>query len=136
MTTTDSRPHATAVRAAVTASLAPSWTAYDYGKVPGSDGNAGSLPSIYALVSVERRYNPNLRLSAQAGQAGWRIAVRVVGRTADEARWAMARTADALNEKRLTIAGRSTTPIQFESEQTPELDNGRYSALALYTYAL
>lgn len=131
----DSRPHASAVKAAVTSSLAPSWTAYDYGKVPGSDGNSGTLPSIYALVSVERRFNSNLRLSAQASQTGWRITVRSAGRTIDETRWAMNRAAVALNEARLTVEGRATSPIQFEVEQSPELDGGRYSGLSSWTYA-
>jgi hypothetical protein len=132
----DSRPHATACRTAITATLAPSWTAYDYGKVPGADGNPGTLPNIYALVSVERRYNPTLRLSAQSGAVGWRVAVRVVGRTVDEARWALSRVADALNEQRLTVGAQTTTPLQFESEQSPEPDDGRFSALTLYTYSL
>lgn len=131
----DSRPHAVAVKAAVTASLAPSWTTYDYGKVPGSDGNAGTLPSIYTIASVERRFNPNLRLSANASTGGWRITVRSVGRTVDECRWAMNKVSLALNEARLTVDGRPTSPIQFESEQNPTLDDGRFSALSVWTYA-
>lgn len=131
----DARPHAAAVKAAVTAAMAPLWTAYDYGKVPGSDGNAGTLPSIYALVSVERRFNSNLRLSAQASQTGWRVTVRLVGRTIEESRWAMNRAAVALNEARLSVEGRSTSPIQFETDQSPELDGGRYSGLSSWTYA-
>lgn len=132
----DARPHAAAVKAAVTAAMAPQWTAYDYGKVPGADGNPGSLPYIYAIVTLERRYNPNLRLSANASSGGWRATVRCVGRTADECRWAMNKAATALNETRLTVDGRTTTPIQFESEQNPEPDDGRLSALSVWTYAL
>lgn len=131
----DSRPHAAAARQAVTTSLAPDWIAYDYGKVPGSDGNRGALPSIFALVSVERRSNPNLRLSANASQIGWRLSVEVVGRTADEARWALHRVSIALNEVRLLVDGRPSTPIQFESDQPPSRDETRYSASSLWTYA-
>jgi hypothetical protein len=46
----------------------------------------------------------------------------------------MFKVAVALNEKALTIGGDVTTPVQFESDQAPEWDDGRYSALALYTY--
>lgn len=134
----DSRPHAKVVRTLLTD--AADWTAYDYGKVPGSDGNPGTLPPIYALVSVERRFNSNLRMSAQAGRIGWRLAVRVVGRTPDEARWALMTVAGVLNESRLALltstGPRHTTPIQFESEQSPEKDDGRYSALSIWVYAL
>lgn len=130
----DSRAHATAVKAAIKAQLGPN-NAYDYGTVPGADGNTGTLPNIFVLVSVERRYNPNLRLSAQAGTTGWRIGVRALGRTVDESRWALLKVATALNEARLTIDGTTTTPIQFESDQAPVLDEGRYSALSLWTYS-
>lgn len=136
-TLVDSRLHAAAVRDAVTDAFGE-WTAYDYGKVPGADGNTGRLPSIYALVTVERRFGGNLRSTARAGNVGWRATVRVVGRTPDEARWALLRVAEALNEKRLHVltetGPKSTTPIQFESEQSPEKDDGRYSALVSYTY--
>lgn len=135
MTVLDARLHAAAVRTAITAALAPSWTAYDYGKVPGADGNTGTLPNIFCLVSVERRFNSNLRLSAQAGTGGWRVSVRCLGRTVDEARWAMDRVTRALNEARLLIDGRATTPIQFESDQAPAFDDGRYSGLSSWTYA-
>lgn len=134
----DSRAHASAVRTLVSDALGP-WDAYYYGKVPGSDGNPGTLPHIFALVSVERRFNPNLRLSANATGVGWRISVRVVGRTVDEARWALMFVTAALNEARLSLltdsGPRSTTPIQFESEQPPALDDGRYSATSTWTYA-
>lgn len=131
----DARPHAAAVRAAVTAALAPAWTAYDYGKVPGADGNPGVLPNIFCLVSIERRFNPNLHLSAQATSGGWRVSVRSLGRTADESRWAMARVTQALNEARVTVEGRVSSPIQFESDQNPVLDDTRYSGLSSWTYA-
>lgn len=133
----DSRLHADAIKDAVSDALGQ-WVAYDYGEVPGSDGNEGTLPSIFALVTVERRFGGNLRSTARAGNIGWRTTVRVTGRTPDEARWALLRVAEALNEKRLVVltetGPKPTTPIQFESEQTSEKDDGRYSALVSYTY--
>lgn len=130
----DSRAHAAAVKTAIKAQLGPN-DAYDYDEIPGANGNDGDLPDIYVAVSLERRYNPNLRITAQAGATGWRIAVRAVGPTVDEVRWALLKVATALNEKRLTINGTPTTPIQFETDQAPERDEGVYTAVAFYTYS-
>lgn len=131
----DSRPHAEAVKAAVDAALGPV-NAYDYDEVPGANGNTGTQPNIYVAISLERRYNPNLRSTAQAGMTGWRIAARGVGRTVDEVRWALFKVAEALNEQRLTIDGTPTTPIQFENDlEAPRYDDGRFTAAAAYTYS-
>lgn len=129
----DSRPHADAAKAAITAALG-SWQAYDYGEVPGADGNAGALPNIYALVTVERMSGMPLRMSAQASRAGWRITARCVGRTPDECRWALAKVAAALNEVSLTVSGAVTSPIQFESDHAPAPDAGLISGMSLWTY--
>jgi hypothetical protein len=136
----DSRAYATAIKAAIAAELGPipgtsDTRVYDYDEVPGANGNTGTQPNIYVVVSLERRYNPNLRSTAQAGMTGWRLAVRANGRTVDEVRWALLKAAVALNENRLTVDGTSTTPIQFESDQAPLYDEGLYTAVAFYTYA-
>lgn len=130
----DARPHASALITAIGTALGPN-DAYDLDDVPGENGNAGVLPDIYVVVYVERRNNPNLRSSAQAGSAGWRASLRSVGRTVDECRWAMNKVNVALNEVSLTIGGVRTTRIQFENDETPALDEGRYSALQRFTYA-
>lgn len=135
----DSRAHATAVKAAINATLGPipnttDTRTYDYDEIPGANGNDGELPDIYVAVSLERRYSPVLR-SAKAGGTGWRIGARAVGPTVDEVRWALLKVALALNEKRLNISGTSTTPIQFETDEAPARDEGVYTAVALYTYS-
>lgn len=131
----DARPMATAIRAAI-AAYEDSLPVYDYGRVPGSDDNAGTLPPIFALLTVERRGNPQLRASARTTRTGWRFTVRVVGRSTLEAEWALAKVAGALNEVVLTVAGEATTPIQFERSQAPELDEGRFSGLSSWTLAI
>lgn len=133
--TIDTRQHAAALTSAISSAIAP-WAVYDYGKVPGADGNTGTLPDIYALLTVERRAGVPLRVAATTGRTGWRASVRVVGRTVDEARWALMFVSAALNEQRLTIDGQTTTRIQSESEQAPGPDAGRQSALSTWTYAL
>lgn len=135
MSTTDFRPHATAIHAAIKAALPASVNVYDYSTVPGSNGNTGTLPTSYVVVAVERRYNPNLRSTAQAGSTGWRVSARCVSTTVTNVGLLMAAVSAALNEKRLIVGGLPTTPIQFESDQTPEYDSGRYSGYSLWTYA-
>ena len=132
----DTREHVTAIRAALDAALAPDVHTYEWGRVPGESGNTGTLPAIWALVSVARRFNPSLRLSAQAGVSLWRVTVGVVGSTPNEARWALHRVAVALNEEPLTIAGEVSSPLQADTETSPRRDDDRYYAAAVYTYAL
>lgn len=137
----DTRAHSTAIKAAIEARLGGSH-AYDYDDVPGSsqagspDLRSADLPDIYAAVSVERRYMPARRITAQAGRSGWRVAVRTVGRTVDEARWAQKRVAEALDEAQLTIDGLTTTAFQHESWTDADYDDGRYSGLTVYTYGI
>lgn len=128
----DSRPLTEAVRAAVETALG-AWQVYDYGQVPGADNNAGPMPAIYGLLSVERTPGSERRMSGQHNVSGWRIVVRVVGTTVNETRWALNKVAVALNETTLNVGTRSTTPIQFERDQAPELDEGRFSALSSWT---
>ena len=135
MSTTDFRPHAAAIKAAIKAELPASTNVYDYSTVPGANGNAGTLPTSYVVVALERRYNPLLRTTAQAGSTGWRVSARCVSTTVTNAGLLLAAVSDALNERVLTVEAKPTTPIQFESDQTPEYDSGRYSAVSLWTYA-
>lgn len=131
----DARPHAEAIKAALDDPLW-NWSAYDFDDVPGSNGNPGKLPGIYVAFTVERRANPLVRNPGRTGSVGWRVALRSVGRTVDECRWAQDRVGFALNEERLPVEGRYSSRLQFESGQAPELDEGRYSALDIYTYRL
>ncbi|HKY58305.1 MAG TPA: hypothetical protein VJL80_09730 [Aeromicrobium sp.] len=108
---------------------------YDYGEVPGADGNDGVLPSVYVLLTVERRY-VGPRRAGRAGRSGWRITARYVGRNVDEARWALDKVTDAIDEARLTIGGYVSTPVTHESSTAIEPDDGRFSGLTVWTYAL
>ncbi len=131
----DERKH----RDALDALLEPSVGAgriYDYGTVPGADGNAGSLPPIYVLLTIERRYAPVSRNVGLASRSGWRVTTRYVGRTVDEARWAAMKITDALDGARLTVDDYVSTPVQHESTTAIELDEGRFAGLTVWTYAL
>lgn len=129
----DQRPHAVAVKAAIKAQFGPN-NVYEYGQVPGADGIAGTLPNIFAVISLERRNQPLVRATTRTGSVPWRLAVTSVGRTVDECRWAQVKIATALTEQRLTVAGTLTTRIQFESGRAAASDDGRFSADDIYTF--
>lgn len=129
----DSRPHAVAIKAALKPQLGE-WSAWDYDDLPGSNGNPGTPPRIFTLVSLERRTSSVLRTPGRAGAVGWRLAIRSVGHTIDECRWAQLKAAAALNEQRLLVGGEYSSRLQYESGDAPAYDDGRYSALDFYTY--
>jgi hypothetical protein len=131
----DQRAHLDAVKAAVSAALAPKWSAYSYGEVPGADGNTGSLPNLFAIVTVDLIPAAGQRMSAQTGVTRWRVSVRGAGRTVDEALWVLFEAARVLHEKTLTIDSRATTPLQAEPGQSPKKDGTRYSGLDAYSYS-
>lgn len=119
------RSHASAWRTALDSQLGD-WSAYDYDDVP------ETLPSIYVLITVERRYGGDPRLCGRKALKGWRMTTRAVGRTVDEARWARERVA-ALEYSRVAISGAS--PLEFEDETTIEADADRFSGLTTWTYS-
>lgn len=128
----DPRPHHTAVKAA----LAPAVheQVFNYDQVPGSPLHADeTLPDLFALVAVERRL-VYPRRAGLPGRSSWRLSVRYVGRTVLEALWVLDRVQDALDETRLTVMGSTSTPLLFESSASPQWDDGRYSAEAVWTY--
>lgn len=109
---------------------------YSYGEVPGMDGNPGVIPGIYVLLTIERRYVPPVRMVARPSRSGWRVTCRGVGRTVNEARRAMNAATNALEDVRLQLGDVESTPLALEVAQSVEPDDGRYSALATWTYAL
>lgn len=109
---------------------------YDYGLVPGLDNNPGETPRIHWLRSIERRY-VEPRRAGRAGRSGWRLSIRYVGRTPDEARHAQLVATTAVDEKRLTVGGHLSTPVTHESTSPIEPDDdGWWSGLTNWTYVL
>lgn len=144
----DTRDHAAAIKAAINTELGDDVAAYQYDEVPGStaqpadnnDGAALVLPPIYVVFDVERRTVPNQRSTGQSGRSGWRVTVKSVGTTINEARWAQLRVTRALEEQVLTIGAgdtaRTTTRIQHEDTTDPELDDGRYTGSNTLVYVV
>lgn len=142
----DERLHRTAVESLLAPKLGldPITNAdrvYDYGGVPGDQNNpdeaqrTATPPAIYVLLSIERRY-VGPRRAGRAGRSGWRITVRYVGRTVDEARWALNQVTAAIDEVRLDIAGRRSTPVTHEDSRAIEVDDGRFSGITSWVYAV
>lgn len=131
----DERVHWDAIADALAAEVGTG-RVFKYGDVPGLDGNAGDIPPIFVLLTVQRRYTSTGRLSARHSRSGWRVSTRYVGRTVDEAAWAALRATRALDDMRLSIGTRTSTPIHHESTQSIKPDGARLSGSSSWTYAL
>jgi hypothetical protein len=130
----DASTHWDAVKALLSASPAGN-DVYDYGDVPGeSSGNPGDLPEAFVVLSVSRRYAPPN--NGRSAASGWRISCRHVAKTAADARLIGTWVTDALNEVRLSLEGVASTPITHESTTAVEPDDGMFSGLSQWTYAL
>lgn len=106
------------------------WSAYDYDDVP------DDLPSMYALVSLSKRFGAPVYMCGGRAMTGYRLTTLAVGRTVDEARHVRGLVAEAIEDQQLYLAGYTSTRVRFESEQPIEPDDGRYSGLTSWTYAL
>lgn len=130
----DEKAHATVLRALLLEPL--NQHVYSHGQIPGADGNEGSLPDIYVVLTVERRYAGAPRKSGSTTRSGWRVLVRGVGRTVNEARWALTQATEALEDVRIVIDDVASTRITFETSTPIAPDDGRQSGLVEWTYAL
>lgn len=141
MSELDERAHVAVLAPMLDATLGPdpdtgaATRVFEYGKVPGADGNPGQLPRIYVLVSIERRF-AQPRQANMTNRSGWRISLRYVGHTVDEARWAALQITNALNQRQITVGGAFSTAITHEQTRTVEPDDGLYSGRSDWTYAL
>lgn len=137
----DVRKHVEALQALINAAAAPN-EAYPHGEAPGDsrnpdvDARRKPVPAIYALVSVSRRTVPTTRMNGRPSRTGWRVTVRWVGTTTSEALWLEQRISWALEGIALELDGLTSTPIQHESSGEVAPDEGRFSGLTRFTYAL
>ena len=125
--------HAAAIRAYLDTALAGAtqqWHAYDYDDVP------DILPTIYAVISVTRRFADDFRFSYARNLVGYRLTTLAVGTTVDSTRWVRDRISAALTDTPLDLNGQPTTPVRFELENPIAWDDGRYSGMTTWIYAL
>lgn len=107
---------------------------YDYGEVPGADGNQGKLPTAFVVFSMARRYVP--ASGGRTSVTGWRISCRFVGTTVPNARLVGTWITAALNEATVTVGGATSTPITHESTTAVAKDEDRFSGVSTWTYAI
>lgn len=131
----DERDHAAAVLTVLNTALSPA-CAYTRGEVPGLDGLPGREPDEYALVDLERRGGLPVRACGATGRSGWRLTVRAVAVHTDNARRLLALASAALDFTALSVDGDRSTPLQLESADAVEADDGRHSGALVWTYAL
>lgn len=92
-------------------------------------------PENYTEVHLARRYGGVMRGDAIPDGQLYRLLVRQVGRTVTNARQLRANIA-SIEGSVLTVNGRSTTPVTFESADVIAPDDGWYSGSQTWTYAL
>jgi hypothetical protein len=123
--------NATAVIATLNAALPTSVRAYDLDELP------ATRPDNYVEVTVSRRFGGQQRNTAQATTQGWRITTRSVSSVSVfNARKNAETVRAALEFARLSVGGSTTTPVQFETAETVGDDDGWWSGLTTWTYAL
>lgn len=119
----------TAILARLNAVLTP--PAYDLGEVP------ASRPGEFVELTLTRRFGGSLKLGAATGVVGYRFTIAAVSNTAmDNVRNSLEECRADLEFSRLTVGGKRSTPIQFETEDEADYGKGWFSQYAAYTYAL
>lgn len=122
---------ATAILAALNAALPVGKKAFDLDDVP------DPRPAEYTEVTLSRRFGGNLNLSGSMNVVGTRVTVRCVSQTSvANVRASLEKCRAALEFKRLTIGSKTTTPIQFETEDPAGPDDTWFSGLMSFTFAL
>lgn len=105
--------------------------AYEYDDV----AKMKALPNQYVEIMVSRRFGGELRVSAGKATVPYRLSLRVVARTVAGAR-ELRRLCTALETETIAANGGMSTPIQFETEDDIGPDEGFYSGLTSWTFAL
>ena len=94
---------------------------------------ANTLPPLYVVVSLTRRFGGVSRVTTEKAVSGWRLTATAVGTTVDEARWCAERVA-SLEYSRIAATDYSLSPLMFETADAPRPDDGLYSAPSTWTF--
>lgn len=127
------KEQATAILAALNAALAPA-VAYDYSKVPGAYGNEGSRPKMFAVVDISRKFEDKRRTSGEVSIDGYRIGVRYVAKSTNDARNMRTLTTGVLEDKILSTESGEIGPFAFESSEAIVPDDGYQSGSDVFTF--
>lgn len=102
---------------------------YDYDELP------KPLPDNFTTVTVSRRYGGVQRYSGDRDGRLYRAAIRQVGKTVSNARNLRTKSA-GLEGVALTVGSAVTTPLEFETADPIGPDDGWFSGLETWTFAL
>lgn len=108
---------ATAILAAINAAIGPGATAYEYDKIPGANGNAGTEPAQYVAVALSRRYVDNRRFGGSVMLPGGRLETRYAAKSITNARNMRRLVTAAIEDTTLTGPGGEVGPFTFESAE-------------------
>lgn len=97
--------------------------------------DANGVAAEHVQVTLSQRYVEAERGGRQSGTA-YRLTTRPVADTVSNAREIDHRVSLALSGVNLTVGGAYTTPIRLESSDPIGEDDGRYSGLSTWTFAL
>lgn len=112
-----------------TALTAASARPYDISSVPATATN-------FTQYEVARRFGGNSRSTARSGVVGYRVVTWAVARTVANAHEMRKRQHAALEGVRLSIGGKTSTPVAFESAEDIRPDEGYFSGATFWTFAL
>ncbi|GAB3776771.1 hypothetical protein FB382_004394 [Nocardioides ginsengisegetis] len=137
MTFPTEEQHATAVMAALTAANAVPLSLSEITRRIADPARYGALPKFYTEVTVTRRFNGDgARSGGGSGVRLVRITTRAVAETEANAREMRRRTSDGLEGSSLSVVGFDSTPVEFETEDPIAPDDGWFSGLTTWTYAV
>lgn len=134
----DSRPVAAVVIAAIDVALGGTTAkpmSWDAASLPGGNRVAGTLPNIYALTRVYRRFDDSAaRIGASQYVTSWRVVVQCAGTTVKEAAWALSNASAALEDVFISTADLELI-CKFEAAESPTWDDGRFVGSVTFTAA-
>lgn len=122
--------HAVAVLAVINAPLPAAIRAYETDHIP------DPLPDQYVEVILTRVFGGEPMLDGSIASSGWLIFTRFVAKSITNAGRLQDRVGGELEGRILTIAGRASTPVTFETEEPIAPDNGWYSGSAQWAYTI
>lgn len=122
---------AVAVVAAFNGALPTQTRAFDLDEVP------TVRPKEYVEVTVSRIFGGVSRVSSNQYLKGYRVTARGVSQiSVSNVRSSLEKCRSAVEFKRLTVGSQQSTPVQFETEDPAAADEGRFSGLLVFTYAI
>lgn len=92
-------------------------------------------PDLYTEVTVTRRFGGTQRASGVREGVLWRVTTRQVARRLANAQTLRAKSA-AMENVSLDVAGMTSTPVEFETSEPIGPDDGFFSGLESWTFAL